>query len=88
MERLSYNYSVKRDINGLYNCINLINLDNIQNFRFVYFDLKSKLKFVNFIVFDEIQKQNLIKKLESVNKTIIEKEFEQDISLSKFRKSL
>ena len=88
MERLSYNYSVKRDIHGLYNCMNLINPDNLQNFRFVYFDLKSKLSFVNFIVFDEMQKQQLMQKLVSVRKKISETEVEQEISQSKFRKSL
>lgn len=88
MERLSYNYSVKRDINGLHNRTNLINPDNLQNFRFVYFDLKSKLEFVNFIVFNEIQKRHLMQKLESVRKKISEIEFEQEISQSKFRKSL
>lgn len=87
-ERLAENYRVKCEINDLYNNLSKLNADNIQTFRSAYFDLKSRLQFTNFLIFDDLQKQQLQKKMDKIRNSICETECVQDMQSSSFKKSL
>ena len=85
--RLAENYRVKCEINDLYNNLSKLNADNIHNFRRAYFDLKLRLQFINFLIFDDLQKQQLQKKMDKICNTICETEIVQDMqSSSLFRR--
>ena len=78
MDRLQY---ITREINNLYRNVSNINIENIYVVKSKYLDLNIKLKNTNFLVFENTQKHQLLKKMKLISQKIIEIEFEQDTLL-------
>ena len=78
MDRLQY---ITREINNLYRNLSNINIENIYVVKSKYLDLNIKLKNTKFLVFENTQKHQLLKKMKLISQKIIEIEFEQDTLL-------
>lgn len=80
MDRLQY---ITREINNLYKNVSNINIENIYVIKSKYLDLNKKLKNTHFLIFENTQKHQLLKKMKLINQKIIEIEFEEDALLHK-----
>jgi hypothetical protein len=78
MDRLQY---ITREINNLYKNVSNINIENIYVVKSKYLDLNIKLKNTHFLIFENTQKHQLLKKMKLINQKIIEIEFEEDALL-------